>query len=445
LLKECNYNMMHAGKPCVEPIFINDEGIEDSDGYCIFHSKDIKGKGKNFDEEFKRKFKEYDQDPRKEYDFTGYIFPNSLKFPEFSNEFSKSVYFSFAIFEDEIWFLDIHFNNSETLFNKVCFKEEAIFSGVIFTGNVNFSLATFLKIANFSGSKFKETTLFAKTNFYGELKFDNSCFSGDVLNFEASNFSGEKNSFSNSIFESRRTIFSNSVFKGASTSFKGAQFCGNYTKFCDVHFNSQKTCFNSVRFIGEFVDFNKSEFTGRIISFLYTRFTNNIYSLFSKGVLKKKSTFFKKSKYIIENKKLLFLFDSQVSSNYPILARKIKDAWYLKRFKEDHKITYFFWWLFADCGRSLKRWTFWSILMATGFAYKYFILGTEAFRIVGNLKHSFETMLYYSIVTFTTLGFGDITPQTKVAARWVMAEVILGYIMLGGLISILAVKLARRS
>jgi hypothetical protein len=54
-------------------------------------------------------------------------------------------------------------------------------------------------------------------------------------------------------------------------------------------------------------------------------------------------------------------------------------------------------------------------------------------------------MVYYSVVTFTTLGFGDVIPNTIEASRWVMAEVIIGYIMLGGLISILANKLARRS
>ena len=54
-------------------------------------------------------------------------------------------------------------------------------------------------------------------------------------------------------------------------------------------------------------------------------------------------------------------------------------------------------------------------------------------------------MIYYSVVTFTTLGFGDITPKTLEASRWLMAEVILGYVMLGGLISIFANKIARRS
>jgi len=50
-----------------------------------------------------------------------------------------------------------------------------------------------------------------------------------------------------------------------------------------------------------------------------------------------------------------------------------------------------------------------------------------------------------SAVTFTTLGFGDIVPKTEAAAIWVMLEMAIGYVMLGGLISIFSNKLARRS
>jgi len=104
------------------------------------------------------------------------------------------------------------------------------------------------------------------------------------------------------------------------------------------------------------------------------------------------------------------------------------------------------WWLFADCGRSFLRWAGWSVLFALIFAAIFFFaLGPESFHINSELPAAFTTMIYYSVVTFTTLGFGDLTPATTTAAWWVMAEVILGYIMLGGLISILANKLARRS
>ena len=57
----------------------------------------------------------------------------------------------------------------------------------------------------------------------------------------------------------------------------------------------------------------------------------------------------------------------------------------------------------------------------------------------------FWTVSYYSVVTFTTLCFGDIILKTQEAACWIMAEVIMRYIMLGGLISIFAIKIARRS
>jgi hypothetical protein len=64
---------------------------------------------------------------------------------------------------------------------------------------------------------------------------------------------------------------------------------------------------------------------------------------------------------------------------------------------------------------------------------------------LAHLEWSRISLIYYSVVTFTTLGFGDIVPKSMEATWWVMVEVILGYIMLGGLISIFATKLARRS
>jgi sorbitol-specific phosphotransferase system component IIC len=58
---------------------------------------------------------------------------------------------------------------------------------------------------------------------------------------------------------------------------------------------------------------------------------------------------------------------------------------------------------------------------------------------------TFFTPVYYSIVTYTTLGFGDVTPRTVRGELFVTLEVIIGYLTLGLLISILANKVARRS
>ena len=93
------------------------------------------------------------------------------------------------------------------------------------------------------------------------------------------------------------------------------------------------------------------------------------------------------------------------------------------------------WWIFADCGRSLSRWAGWSLLLALLFAFIYWILGPQSFA-TQHLDFNPITLFYYSVVTFTTLGFGDIIPRTTTAAMWVTMEVILGYIMLGGLITI---------
>ena len=61
------------------------------------------------------------------------------------------------------------------------------------------------------------------------------------------------------------------------------------------------------------------------------------------------------------------------------------------------------------------------------------------------VAHTVLTPYYYSIVTFTTLGFGNLVPLNLSAQIAIAVEVLFGYIMLGGLISILANKLARRA
>ena len=55
------------------------------------------------------------------------------------------------------------------------------------------------------------------------------------------------------------------------------------------------------------------------------------------------------------------------------------------------------------------------------------------------------TPYYFSTVTFTTLGFGDIYAKTLAGEILVIVEVLSGYITLGLLLSVLADKVARRS
>src|SRR6266851_7122825 len=53
------------------------------------------------------------------------------------------------------------------------------------------------------------------------------------------------------------------------------------------------------------------------------------------------------------------------------------------------------------------------------------------------------TPFYFSIVTYTTLGFGDVKPNNLPGEILVSAEVIMGYVTLGLLLAVLADKIAR--
>lgn len=128
----------------------------------------------------------------------------------------------------------------------------------------------------------------------------------------------------------------------------------------------------------------------------------------------------------------------------PRFIRDAKDNEFIEEFYENNKILYWLWKISSDCGRSIWLWLFWSLLLAFWFGLSFFFLGPEHF-LVKDLPFDLKTMLYYSVVTFTTLGFGDIVPITHTGAKWVVCEVATGYIMLGGLIAIFSTKLARRA
>jgi uncharacterized protein YjbI with pentapeptide repeats len=100
------------------------------------------------------------------------------------------------------------------------------------------------------------------------------------------------------------------------------------------------------------------------------------------------------------------------------------------------------WWLLADCGRSFLRWGFWSCMIIFLFGMIYSFLGAGNFHLA-TISFSLGSMMYFSVVTFSTLGFGDVIPQTPIALFLTGLEVFTGYFMMGGLISIFSTKLAR--
>lgn len=105
-----------------------------------------------------------------------------------------------------------------------------------------------------------------------------------------------------------------------------------------------------------------------------------------------------------------------IETNSPLLARTLKYT--------------------CNYGRSLKRWFIWVLSVIAIFALIFQFTHTGA--------ASFFDALYFSFVTFTTLGYGDIVPLSIAAKVFVILETLLGYLMGGLLVAILARKVMGR-
>lgn len=95
-------------------------------------------------------------------------------------------------------------------------------------------------------------------------------------------------------------------------------------------------------------------------------------------------------------------------------------------------------------GNSFVRWGMTAFIFALAMAGVYYLLDsmqvTEATRIVGSGEAWYD-YVYFSIVTLTSLGFGDLVPSTFTAKMLVSMEVFFGFIMLGIFISLIQKKM----
>ena len=104
-------------------------------------------------------------------------------------------------------------------------------------------------------------------------------------------------------------------------------------------------------------------------------------------------------------------------------------------------------WGLIDYGRSLGRPFLYAALLCSAFGLAYLAdmrLGWGLIDYSGS-SQDLLTPFYFSIVTYTTLGFGEVTPMNWLGELLVMLEVVLGYTTLGLLLSILANRVARRA
>ncbi|MBC8204937.1 pentapeptide repeat-containing protein [bacterium] len=147
----------------------------------------------------------------------------------------------------------------------------------------------------------------------------------------------------------------------------------------------------------------------------------------------------------------------------PDLYKYVKDQQYLYRFKEKHPHWYCLWRGSCGCGNNIFLWLFWCLVLI-GFlgainadyyipAYMPNFVADFIDSINPIVSYTVEKPVlncfspyYYSFISFFTLGFGNLTLPENFAGRvWIMLELAISYLMLGGLLSIFSNKLARRS
>lgn len=135
-------------------------------------------------------------------------------------------------------------------------------------------------------------------------------------------------------------------------------------------------------------------------------------------------------------------------SQHPQLIRDIHYQQFLYAFKNRkpkwfYRLAYWLWGITSYFGESFLLWFFWMSLIVFGFGivftfYPHFILPqVEVFN------NPFEPF-YYSGLVFTSLGLGGLKLNSLWGQVLVLAEVMLGFIMLGSLVSFFANKFVRR-
>jgi len=426
--------------------------------YCICHEKrddkDI--------EAFNREIEKIMQDKEAEfYDFRGFYFPESFDFEIIyrhlkNNTFEKRIEFRYAMFQGEVYFRGVIFQRFAD-FRGVIFQKGVDFLGAVFQSWAIFLNATFQECAYFRGGTiFQERAYFESATFQNGANFKDTTFQKQI-DFENTTFQGYIN-FENATFE-KMADFRNCEIK-ETIDFHDARFYDEFL-LTDIK-GTPKLDFRNTRFsvmtrIGGETNLKNALFNLsniELVDFTGAQFPKEIYE----------------EKELKKQKKPWHGDWQEVSTIY----RKLKQAH--QRHGDYAKAGEFFY-REMECKRKSYReeqewhWNrvwlwFYKILCGYGERVKN-IVGCSAFIVflcsffyylsgisrVGEevIKFSFESgfslrdfgySIYYSIVTFTSLGYGDIHPLgwSHVIAS---IEVILGVFFMSLFVVVFVRKMSR--
>ncbi len=392
--------------------------------------------------------------------FTGAIFNGDANF--MSATFERFTYFTSATFEHDANFAEAIFEIS-TEFKGTIFKGDACFEDTTFMGHSTyFTNAVFERVANFFVVKFKGNANFKEVAFNEDAYFEEATFEGDadfVLKYFVKNLN----------FSKIKTISGKKLFIRLNNKRGKISFERAYLENTDLDIELvegilidftgallRNTKIKREQIENHILQEKKKVFYEAQEIFLLLK--NNFHSI---GRYNDESWAFIKEKDMEKMRKSFYSFLSKYKKNS--LFRKIlKHSNLLKRVIIKLKI--FSKWLFSKEAREsvnlsasniiyqygespghVIRNAFWTIfifailLNFSGIVYSdrtnliiEFIKeskgGEYTLKYLGPILGSFLNCLYFSVVTFTTLGYGDFQPAVGLSRFFVSLESIIGAI-----------------
>ncbi len=346
-----------------------------SDKYCIFHDPNPNKPADKFKKLMKKQLEGEGKNHSNLY--IGYHFP--LYFTDFysNSEFNHDLSLNDSVFEGNIHFENIVFEK-HVYFNEVTFKKPVMFKDVTFKSNVEFTNAV-INYGYFKNVRFEGQAIFEKSDL-NNIDMKNCKFNKGVY-FQNGKFNGN-------------TVLENCTFKDKAW-FYNANF-GKDLKILDIEFNSE-------------AKFEGSEF---------------------KEIIEIDKTHFNKP----EDGE--YLYRNAISTWEEKNDRAKADLYFVKMMREKRrqkgKFKSILEWMLVDI--TTEYGTSWLNIL---FSWAIIILGSAfIYGVFNGLDSEINCWqsLYFSIITFATLGYGDISPANDFTRIVASIESLLGAILISAFV-----------
>jgi len=401
--------------------------------YCIFHAS----AEEKTEEEFKNALKKYVNETKKkkkDFDFKRFIFIGNINFGQdfgieiiYGASFKEveflngNVSFENIKFTQDPKFINDKFLSGNVNFKNVTFEEKTSFSGVLFNGIVDFSKAYFRKEVEFKGTKFEGgPTSFREVVFCGDIFFEGNIFQNDI-------------DFSNAGFKENFS-FGFNKFNGSEINFNYAdinkkfEIALNEKHYTHINLESITTYFGFVSLtlivVNGYISFRNTLLEKISLCF---EVYNNSYIDFEGARIK--DTVLRRDHvegYIIQENRKSYdkAKDIYISlkNNFHSIGRYDDESWAFKKEKEMERkgnrhfktLHKWLWSCFLNglfgYGEQPGKVIVSAILVIFLFASLFMIFGVSNVGIEFNTSNNFIDCMYFSTITFTTLGYGDFRP-----------------------------------